>query len=47
MKELLQNMLDSANWYGYATRNGKRYYERDINAIAKRLKFTLTYNCPA
>jgi len=47
MKALLQQMYDQANWYGYATRNGKRYYSYKISSIAARLRITLEYNCPA
>ena len=44
MKTLLQQMYDSANWYGYTERNGKTYYPYTINQIAKRLNIKLSYN---
>lgn len=47
MKNLLQSLYDTANWYGYAERKGKRYYSYGISKIAKRLGIELEYNCPA
>ena len=47
MKNLLQSMYDSANFYGYALRNGKKYHAYKINQIANRLSILLEYNCPA
>lgn len=47
MKDLLQALYDSANFYGYAERKGKRYYPYTLRQIANRLGVELEYNCPA
>lgn len=47
MKNLLQTMYDSANWYGYSPYKGKRCYAYQINRIADRLNINLKYNCYA
>lgn len=47
MENLLQQMYDDANWYGYATHKGKQYYGYKIGHIANRLGIKLEYNCPA